>query len=284
MNWLIQPFEFEFMRGALAACIALSLGAAPIGVFMLLRRMSLMGDAISHAILPGAAIGYLVAGMSLGAMTLGGIAAGVAVALAAGAVARRSALREDASLAAFYLISLAVGVLLVSLRSRNVDLLHVLFGSVLSLDPDTLLLIGAIATTSLFGLALLYRPLVIECADPAFLRQAGGPGGLAHMGFLLLAVLNLVAGFHALGTLMAVGIMVLPAAGARLVSERLDTLLALSVAIALAGSIGGLLLSYHLDVPAGPAVVMSLGGIYLLVLAATALRPHRHFSTGDATP
>ncbi|TVO58971.1 metal ABC transporter permease [Denitromonas halophila] len=283
MNWLIQPFEFEFMRGALAACVALSLGAAPIGVFMLLRRMSLMGDAISHAILPGAAIGYLVAGMSLGAMTLGGIMAGVAVALAAGAVARRSALREDASLAAFYLISLAIGVLLVSLRSRNVDLLHVLFGSVLSLDADTLMLIAGIATVSLFGLALLYRPLVIECADPAFLRQAGGPGAIAHMGFLLLAVLNLVAGFHALGTLMAVGIMVLPAATARLISDRLDAMLALAVVFALAGSLGGLLLSYHMDVPAGPSVVMSLGLIYLLVLMTSALRPRRHWHTGEAT-
>ncbi|MEZ5626934.1 metal ABC transporter permease [Denitromonas sp.] len=283
MSWLIDPFEFEFMRGALAACVALSLGAAPIGVFMLLRRMSLMGDAISHAILPGAAIGYLIAGMSLGAMTLGGIVAGVAVALAAGAVARRSALREDASLAAFYLISLAIGVLLVSLRSRNVDLLHVLFGSVLSLDPDTLLLIGGIATVSLFGLALLYRPLVIECADPAFLRQAGGPGSIAHMGFLLLAVLNLVSGFHALGTLMAVGIMVLPAAAARLVSDRLDALLALSVAFALLGSIGGLLLSYHLDVPAGPSVVMSLGAIYLAVLLGSAAQPSRHWSAGEVT-
>ncbi|MCB1952855.1 MAG: metal ABC transporter permease [Zoogloeaceae bacterium] len=283
MNWLIDPFEFEFMRGALAACVALSLGAAPIGVFMLLRRMSLMGDAISHAILPGAAIGYLVAGMSLGAMTLGGIVAGVAVALAAGAVARRSALREDASLAAFYLISLAIGVLLVSLRSRNVDLLHVLFGSVLSLDADTLMLIAGIATVSLFGLALLYRPLVIECADPAFLRQAGGPGAVAHMGFLLLAVLNLVAGFHALGTLMAVGIMVLPAAAARLISDRLDTMLALAVAFALAGSLGGLLLSYHGDVPAGPSVVMSLGFIYLLVLLTSALLPRRHWHTGETT-
>lgn len=281
MNWLLQPFEFEFMRGALAACVALSLGAAPIGVFMLLRRMSLMGDAISHAILPGAAIGYLVAGMSLSAMTLGGVAAGVAVALAAGLVARHSALREDASLAAFYLISLAIGVLLVSVKSRNIDLLHVLFGSVLSLDREALLLIGAISTTSLFGLALLYRPLVIECADPQFLRQAGGPGTLAHLGFLILAVLNLVAGFHALGTLMAVGIMVLPAAAARLLADRLDTLLALAVAFALAGSVGGLLLSYYLDVPAGPSVVLSLGMLYMVVLLGAALRPRRHHATAE---
>ena len=276
---MFEAFEFEFMRGALAACVALSLGAAPIGVFMLLRRMSLMGDAISHAILPGAAIGYLVSGMSLGAMTLGGVTAGVAVAVLAGLVARRSALREDASLAAFYLISLAIGVLLVSIKSRNIDLLHVLFGSVLSLAPDALVLISGIATVSLFGLAVLYRPLVIECADPDFMRQAGGPGTLAHVGFLLLAVLNLVAGFHALGTLMAVGIMILPAATARLVCERLDTMLAVAVASALAGSISGLLVSFHLDLPAGPSVVLSLGLIYMLVLAGATLKPRQRLAT-----
>ena len=276
---MFEAFEFEFMRGALAACVALSLGAAPIGVFMLLRRMSLMGDAISHAILPGAAIGYLISGMSLGAMTLGGVTAGVAVAVLAGLVARRSALREDASLAAFYLISLAIGVLLVSVKSRNIDLLHVLFGSVLSLDPEALVLIAGIATVSLFGLAVLYRPLVIECADPDFMRQAGGPGTLAHVGFLLLAVINLVAGFHALGTLMAVGIMILPAATARLICERLDTMLAVAVAGALTGSISGLLVSFHLDLPAGPSVVLCLGLIYMLVLAAATLKPRQHLAT-----
>src|SRR6476619_4793229 len=106
---LTQPFiEFSFMRRALVGCLALSLGAPPIGVFLMLRRMSLMGDAMSHAILPGAAIGYLLAGLSLFAMSLGGFAAGLAVALSAGLIARSTVLREDASLAAFYLVSLAL--------------------------------------------------------------------------------------------------------------------------------------------------------------------------------
>ena len=108
---LIDPFvDFAFMRRALVGCLALSLSAPPIGVFLMLRRMSLMGDAMSHAILPGAAIGYLLAGLSLFAMSLGGFAAGIAVALLAGLVARTTVLREDASLAAFYLCSLALGV------------------------------------------------------------------------------------------------------------------------------------------------------------------------------
>src|SRR4029078_2423146 len=164
---ITQPFiEFSFMRRALVGCLALSLGAPPIGVFLMLRRMSLMGDAMSHAILPGAAIGYLLAGLSLFAMSLGGFAAGLAVALSAGLIARSPVLREDASLAAFYLVSLALGVLIVSVRGSNIDLLHVLFGTVLALDDQALLLVASISTLSLLVLAVIYRPLVLECVDP----------------------------------------------------------------------------------------------------------------------
>src|ERR671935_2048627 len=167
---LIAPFtEFEFMRRALAAVVALALGAAPIGVFLMLRRMSLVGDAMAHAILPGAAIGFLVSGLNLFAMTTGGLIAGFVVAILAGLVARVTELKEDASLATFYLVSLALGVLIISLKGTNIDLLHVLFGNVLALDNETLLLIGAITSLTLVVLAMLYRPLVLECVDPGFL-------------------------------------------------------------------------------------------------------------------
>lgn len=286
-DFLVAPFlEFEFMRRALAGSLALALGATPIGLFLLLRRMSLMGDAMSHAILPGAALGYLAFGLSLGAMTIGGIIAGLVVAMAAGLVARSSILKEDASLAAFYLMSLAAGVLIVSLRGRNMDLLHVLFGSVLALDDGSLLLIASITTLTLFALALLYRPLVLECFDPAFLRGVSRLSPVAHYGFLILVVLNLVSGFHTLGTLMAVGIMILPAAASRLWATRLPTMIGLSVIIALLSGVTGLLTSFHADVPAGPAIVLAAGLAYLvsLVLAPGGLigphlyrRPHLEY-------
>ncbi|WP_174718461.1 metal ABC transporter permease [Azoarcus sp. DN11] len=264
---LLGPFaDFEFMRRALAGCLALALGATPVGVFLLLRRMSLMGDAMAHAILPGAALGYLAFGLSLGAMTVGGIVAGLVVALAAGLVARSSILKEDASLAAFYLLSIATGVMIVSLRGRNLDLLHVLFGSVLALDDASLLLISAITTVTLVALALLYRPLVLECFDAAFLRGVSAASPIAHYGFLVLVVLNLVAGFHALGTLMAVGIMILPSAAARLWVKRLPAMLGLAVVIAFVSGVGGLLASFYADVPAGPAIILVTGIVYVLSL------------------
>ena len=176
MIWetVIQPFaEFGFMRRALLGCMAISLGATPVGVFLMLRRISLTGCAMASAVLPGAATGYLIFGLSLVPMTFGGLGAGLAVALLSGFVTRRTQLREDSSLAAFSLIALALGVLIVSMRGNNMDLMRVLFGMVLALDDTTLILLCSITSFSLLILSLLLRPLVLECVDPcSFARLA----------------------------------------------------------------------------------------------------------------
>src|ERR1700722_7558928 len=179
---LVAPFtEFEFMRRALAAVIALALGGAPIGVFLMLRRMSLVGDAMAHAILPGAAIGFLLAGLSLFAMAGGGVIAGLLLAIGAGLIARATPLKEDAALAAFFLVSLALGVTIVSVKGNNIDLMHFLFGSVLAGGGPALLLIVGLTSVALVVLALIWRPLVLECVDPGFLRSVSRAGGPAHV-------------------------------------------------------------------------------------------------------
>ncbi|WP_134496117.1 metal ABC transporter permease [Microvirga pakistanensis] len=267
LDLLLTPFsEFEFMRRALVGVIAIALGGGPIGVFLMLRRMSLTGDAMAHAILPGAAVGYLLAGLSLPAMTIGGLAAGVIVAMAAGLVSRFTALKEDASLAAFYLLSLALGVTIVSLRGSNVDLLHVLFGTVLALDDNTLLLLASISTLTILALAALYRPLVLECVDPIFLRSVSRAGTPTHLIFLGLVVMNLVGGFHALGTLLAVGMMMLPAAAARFWTSDITMMMIASILIGIASGGAGLLLSFHAELPAGPAIILSAGTVYVASL------------------
>jgi len=265
---LIAPFaDFEFMRRALLGTFALAFGAPPIGVFLMLRRMSLIGDAMAHAILPGAAIGFLFAGLSLPAMAGAGLIAGFLIAIGAGLIARSTQLKEDASLAALFVISLALGVTIVSLKGNNIDLMHFLFGSVLAIDNSALVLILAITSVSLVVLALIWRPLVLESVDPGFLRTVSRAGATAHVVFLALVVLNLVGGFQVLGTLLAVGIMMLPAISARFWARDVTGMIAAAVASALVSSYAGLVLSFRAELPSGPAIILVAGFIYLLSVA-----------------
>jgi zinc/manganese transport system permease protein len=263
LDLLLGPFlEFGFLRRALVGCLALSVAAPPLGLFLMLRRMSLTADVLAHGILPGVAAGFLLAGLSVPALAVGGLVAGLVVALGAGALSRATGGREGASLAALYLVALALGVALVSWRGGAVELTQLLFGSVLGVDDAALLLMAGTATLTLFALALAWRPLVLECFDPGFAAAVGARGAWWHMGFLALVVLNLLAAFQALGTLMSVGLMMLPAIAARHWSRGVGGMAYAACGIAALASWGGLLLSFHLDVPAGPAVVLGAGAAW----------------------
>jgi zinc/manganese transport system permease protein len=265
---LVAPFaDFEFMRRALVGTFAIAVAAPPIGVFLMLRRMSLIGDAMAHAILPGAAFGFLLAGLSLPAMAGAGLVAGLVIAIGAGLISRATPLKEDASLAALFVISLALGVTIVSLKGSNIDLMHFLFGSVLAIDNAALILIVGIASVSLLVLALIWRPLVLDSVDPGFLRAVSRAGGPAHIVFLALVVLNLVGGFQVLGTLLVVGMMMLPAISSRFWAREVTGMMLAAVSGALISSYAGLLLSYRADLPSGPAIILVAGFIYLLSVA-----------------
>ncbi len=267
---LVAPFALGFMRRALAGCLALSCAAPPLGVFLVLRRMSLMSDVMQHGVLPGIALGAAVAGLSVWAMGLGGVLAGLIVALLAGWLSRGHGAREDSQLAGVYLIALALGVALISAQ-RGIDLTHVLFGSVLAVDDMALFAMAGVATIALPVLALIWRPLILESLDPGFLAATGGRGAVWHALFLALVVLCVVSGFVALGTLMSVGLMMLPAIGARHWSASLAGQIRASVVLAILSSVVGLLLSYHTDIPAGPAIVLTAGAAWI---AGTLCGPH----------
>jgi len=265
-EFFIAPFaDFAFMRRALAACFVLSLGGTPLGVFMMLRRLTLVGDAMSHAILPGVALAFLAAGLSLWPMTLGGLAAALIVAGMAVLLTRYTQLKEDSAFTLLYLISLALGVTLISLKGNSTNLLHLLFGNILAIDKGTLALVAGACCLSLFGIAALYRRLVIACFDPDFLKTVSGGGargaGATNLVFFVLMMLNLIAAFQALGTMMALGLMILPALAAKFWVRNLDALMGLSIALALLSSWSGLLISYHAQVPSGPAVVLVAGAL-----------------------
>ncbi len=258
------PFTDETMRRALVAIVVLSFGSAPIGVFLMLRRMSLTGDAMSHAILPGVAVAFLLSGMNRIMMTIGGLIAGLLVAVLSGLMTRATEMKEDASLAVFYLVSLALGVILVTSHGSSHELIEILFGDVQTIDAGALYLIAFNTTLTLCALAVIYRPLVMECVDPLFLRVAGRAGAMAHLVFMAFVVVNLVSAYNALGTLLAVGMMILPAGTARFWSRDISRIIFVAIVSAIVSGYLGLVLSAATDAPAGPSVVLTAGVIYFL--------------------
>ena len=264
---MVAPFEtLAFMRAALVACLALALANGTVGTLLVLRRMSLDGDVLGHAVLPGAAIGFVYAGTSPTWLSLGGLASAFAVAALAGLVTGGQA-RRDAGLVAFYLVALSLGVVLVAWRGSNVDVMRVLFGTVLAIDRPALLQIAAMCSVVVLAIAALYRPLAVAAVDPAFLSAVGTRAPYRGV-FLALVVLALVASFQAFGTLLAVGPMLLPAAAARCWGLGVAASMALTTGFGLAASVAGLLVSYHGNLPSGPAIVLAAGLLFALSLGA----------------
>jgi zinc/manganese transport system permease protein len=255
------------MKCALVGAILVSISGAPLGAMLVLRRMSLMGDVMAHAILPGVALGFILAGASIPAMSFYGLLAGLAVALVAGVATRVTALREDASLTAFYLIAVALGVLLITMHGSAHDLEDLLFGDATTVDSHMLILMGVVTGLTILTLAVIYRPLIMESFDPVFMRSVHGRGGLYHIIFMILVVLNMVEGYRTLGTLMAAGLMLIPAIAAQFWTRRLFPMMVLAAAIAVVASAGGLSLTHRFsNVPSGPAIVLIVGLIYILSL------------------
>lgn len=273
-------WSYEFVRRAVIATLVLSISVAPVGCFMVLRRLSLAGEALAHAIVPGIAIAFLISGgLTVGAMLVGGVIAGLAVALSATMLARLSIIREEAGLASLYLIALAIGIFILSLNGSAVPLKSFLFGKILGLSDGTLILIGATATITLLSFAFMLRPLIVSTLDPGFFESQLKRPWIIQIWFMLLVVLNLIASFRALGTLMAVGLMILPATSARYWVSSLTGYVLVSMAIAMASCMIGIGLSLTFsDIPTGPCIVIVAGGLFLfsLMLGPNGLRASTH--------
>ena len=260
---LFAWWDFAFMKRAFVATTVLSFSVAPVGAFLVLRRLSLAGEAMAHAIVPGIVIAFVIAGLSVMSMITGGLIAGLSVAVLTTVLARSTVIREDAGLASLYLIALALGIFILSAAGSAVPLKSFLFGSVLGIDNETLALIAATATITLVSFAVLLRPLVINTVDPVFHASLSRRPGIVGLWFMLLVVLNLLGAFKALGTLMAVGLMILPATAARYLVNTITAYLLLTFLFALVSCWAGLFISFHLSsVPSGPAIVLVAGGLF----------------------
>jgi zinc/manganese transport system permease protein len=243
----------------------LSASVAPVGAFLVLRRLSLAGEAMAHAITPGVVIGFVTAGLSVMSLLFGGLIAGLGVAVLTAYLARNTILRSDASLASLYLIALAIGIFILSAAGSAVPLKSFLFGSILGVDDASMILVSGVATVTLMTFALILRPLIMSTCDPVFFESQVKRPWIVDQGFMFLLVLNLLAAFKTLGTLMAVGLMILPATAARYWSGTITAQLGLGFIFSLLSCWLGLTLSYILpETPSGPAIVLVAGAIFVL--------------------
>ena len=260
-----EMFGYAFTRRAFVVTTILSASVAPVGAFLVLRRLSLAGEAMAHAITPGVVIGFVTAGLSVMSLLFGGLIAGVGVAVLTAYLARNTILRSDASLASLYLIALAIGIFILSAAGSAVPLKSFLFGSILGVDDASLILVGGVATVTLVTFALILRPLIMSTCDPVFFESQVKRPWIVDQGFMFLLVLNLLAAFKTLGTLMAVGLMILPATAARYWSGTITAQLGLGFLFSLLSCWLGLTLSYVLpETPSGPAIVLVAGVIFIL--------------------
>lgn len=261
----LEMWSFTFMRRAFVATTVLSASVAPVGAFLVLRRLSLAGEAMAHAITPGVVIGFVTAGLSVLSLLVGGLIAGIGVAILTALITRKTILRSDASLASLYLIALAFGIFILSAAGSAVPLKSFLFGSILGIDHASMLLVGAVAMITLLSFAVLLRPLIMSTCDPVFFESQFKRPWLIEQAFMLLLVLNLLAAFKTLGTLMAVGLMILPATSARYWSNTITGQLLLGFVFALTSCWVGLTLSYLFpETPSGPAIVLTAGCIFVI--------------------
>ena len=260
-----EMFNYAFMRRAFVVTTILSASVAPVGAFLVLRRLSLAGEAMAHAITPGVVIGFVTAGLSVMSLLFGGLIAGLGVAVLTAYLARNTILRSDASLASLYLIALAIGIFILSAAGSAVPLKSFLFGSILGVDDASMILVSGVATVTLMTFALILRPLIMSTCDPVFFESQVKRPWIVDQGFMFLLVLNLLAAFKTLGTLMAVGLMILPATAARYWSETITAQLGLGFIFSLLSCWLGLTLSYILpETPSGPAIVLVAGAIFVL--------------------
>ena len=265
MHFFTDLFSQEFMRRALLGGALIGFTNGFLGSFIILRRMSLMADALSHSMLPGLALGLLFFGLNPGGLFLGGIVAAFLVAVGAMLLARGSRLKEDTSLAILYTVAFSGGVVLLQFVKSPVDLKHYLFGNVLGMGDADLWIAYAVALVVVPGLLLLQRPLVLTLFDPAVARSQGVKVGALQLVLIVASVLTMISSAQAVGVILMLGLLVTPAATMYLLTDSFPRMLWGGAILGCFGAVSGLVLSYRFDrLPSGAAIVLVLGACFLL--------------------
>jgi manganese/iron transport system permease protein len=261
ISLLTQPLAYDFMVRGMLAGVLVGITCAVIGCYVVLRSMAFLGDALAHAILPGVAIAYLLGGNLL----VGALIAAVIVALGIGFITRRGAIKEDTAIGIVFAAALALGVALIStIRTYAVDLSHILFGNVLGVSSQDLILILVLSIAVLTAVIILYRPFLVVSFDPILAKTLRMPAELLRFLLLFLLAVTIVISMQTVGIGLVAAMLVTPAAAAYLFTRRLPAMMAVAAGIGVLSNILGFYLSFYFNLASGAAIVLVATSVFLL--------------------
>jgi ABC-type Mn2+/Zn2+ transport system permease subunit len=268
LDRLLEPFQLGFLQSALAAGLLVGLACGVLGVYVVLRRLAFIGDALSHTALPGLVTAYLH-GWSL---LLGAMVAGIITALGIGWISRRGILREDTAIGITFTGFFALGIVMISATKSFRDVTSLLLGNILGITSTDLIMIGAVAGVVCGAVALFYKELELSSFDPIHAQVAGLNADVIRYLLLLLLALTVVVGIQAVGVVLVSGLLVTPAAAASLLTTRLLRMMLLAVLFAFVAVLVGLYASYFFNLASGGAIVLATTVIFALSWAGRSLR------------
>ncbi|QIR36122.1 metal ABC transporter permease [Tolypothrix sp. PCC 7910] len=261
---LIEPLQYGFMQRSLVIAILVGLLCAVVGSYLMVQRLALLGDAISHSVLPGLAIAFMVGGN----IFVGAFIAGVVSTMAIALIRTRSPIKEDAAMGIVFSAFFALGITLITViqKDNKIDLNHFLFGNILGVTVDEVRDTAIIAAIVLLVVVLLYKELLFYTFDPLGAQAAGLPVNRLNFGLMLLIALTIVASMKAVGVILVLSLLITPGATAYLLVKRLNQVMILGAVIGVISSISGMYLSYFYNLPSGPAIVLVVSGLFVLAL------------------
>jgi manganese/iron transport system permease protein len=260
IDTLLQPFQFPFMQNAFLIALIVAPPTALLSCFLVLKGWALMGDAVSHAVLPGIVLAYMT-GLPL---LIGAFLAGLGTALLTGYLADNSRVKRDTVMGVVFSAMFALGIVLITAFPTDLHLDHILFGNMLGVDKTDLITAAAIAGPVTLILALKWRDLMLHAFDPAQAQVSGLRTQILHYGLLAVLALTIVATLSSVGLILAIGLLIAPGAIAFLVTRRFGTMLVTAAAICLTAMLAGVYASFHLDSAPAPTIILILTGCFVL--------------------
>jgi manganese/iron transport system permease protein len=273
LQFLGEPLQYLFIQRGLIALVLVGGISALVGSFVVVRGMSFFADALAHAVLPGVAVSYAAGGGAVGAnLFVGGLAAGVLSAVVIGYLTRNGRVKEDSAIGIVFVTMFALGIAIISQQgSYAVDLTHILFGSINGISANDLVIMAALGGVILLVIALFYKQLVVVSFDTSLGYTLKLPVQGLRILMLVLVAMTIVASLQAVGIALMLALLITPAATARLLVARLHSMILLSAFLGVTSGVFGFYLSYYLDVPSGPAIVLTMSGVFGVVLLARSL-------------